>query len=1183
MNKILFNHYACGIKWIDACYPTFKSKIISRHSFNQFLMRLNLIIFFIAISFLKTTASSGQNISLSVKNAPLEKVLKDIEKQSGFIFWYEKEQLQNAKPVDLKLNKASLPEALEACFKNQPFTYIINDKLVTIKVKEKNIAERVIDFFQEIEVRGRIMDEKGEPLAGAYVTIKGTNRRTTTKADGSFFLPNVDEKALLLISYLGYDPKEVKAEKDMGTITLVMIASNLNLVSVVSTGYQAIPKERATGSFVLIDSALINRKVGSNILDRLDGVTSGLIFTNNGSRQYHQSDIQIRGRATLFANAEPLIVVDNFPYDGDLGNINPNDIENITILKDAAAASAWGARSGNGVIVITTKKGKLNTTPKISFNANINIGDKPNLYYTPQLSSSQFIEVEQFLYNQGAFWTIGDGFSDLSPAIEIFRKTDEGMISSSDSLAMINKLKTYDAREQLLKYYYRQSINQQYQTGISGGGNNQKYFISAGYDRNLNNVINSSYDRITLTASNTYYFLKNRLELFTNIVYAGSKSKSGSGISLRYPYDQLADGNGNPLAVAKTLRFSYIETANDKLLDWVYKPLDELNKGYSTTTTNLTDYRINLSLNYNIFPSLKASLLYGYQRGITEGNQLNEVDSYFTRSLINTFAQINTSTGDVSFPIPYGDILYSNTQNIRSHNGRFQLNYNNAWGKHALNGVGGIEIKDFNGFTSTSGLYGYDPETASNQNAAINYTYTYPYSFGWNSGRIPTNTAQQGTTDRYVSYYSNLSYIYSEKYIVSLSARRDESNLFGVKTNQKGVPLWSAGLSWIPSKEEFYQATWLPQLKLRATYGYTGNVDKTLSAYLTSSVEQNYYQPYNAPLAVIVNPPNPSLRWEKVQNVDLGLDFSLNKSRLSGSIDYWRKKGSDLIGNSLIAPQTGIALFKGNSATTLSQGLDIQLNSVNLNGKFKWNTTLLHNYSKDKVLEYKVSNGSNYNVVSTNYNNPLEDYPYYSIFSFKYKGLDATGNPIGYLNGDQSNDYPSIINSTNRDDLVYSGSATPTSFGSIRNTFDYKGFDLSFNIVYKLGYYFRRQSLSNSGLYSYSPSYLQADYSLRWQQPGDELTTNVPALIYPADFNSDLLYAYSDVLVEKGDHIRLQDIRLGYTSEGKKLRPFSSITLFTYVSNIGILWRSNKQNIDPDFPSGIPAVRTIAFGLKASL
>ena len=1036
-------------------------------------------------------------------------------------------------------------------------------------------------------IKGKILDERGMPIPGATIRVKAEKIQISADQNGQFTLNAVPVPSVLFISCIGYLSRELPLLKnpDWTTITLQSDPNQLKEVAVVSTGFQNIPKERATGSFAQIDNSLLNRSLSTDILSRLNGVTSGLIFTAPGNKQFRQSNIEIRGRATLFSNPDPLIIVDNFPYDGDLNNINPNDVESITILKDAAAAAAWGSRSGNGVIVITTKKGSLNTAPTVSINTNVTVGEKPDLYELPQLSSSEYLDIEQFLFSKGAYnANINNGYAALSPAVEIFLAARNKTISKVDSITKIEALKGYDARKDLLKYYYRPSVNQQYQASINGGSSSQKYFVSAGYDTNLGNTKNNSYNRVTLNASNTYYFLKNRLELFSNIIYTSSLGKSAPGITMAYPYDRLADAGGNPLTIARNLNLNYAATAgNGRLLNWLYKPLEELNNGYSTTNTTLSDYRINLSLSYTIFKGLKVAALYGYEKGMGETNTLNEVSSYYARDLINTYTQINSLNQNLIYPIPYGGILNTSLNHLKSHNGRVQLNYDQQWNQHQLNTIAGVEIRDLNNFNSRGTLYGYYPETASNQNASINYRDENPIFYNPSStGRIAPNSDQLGTTNRFFSYYINGSYTYAHKYIASITARKDESNLFGVSSNLKGVPLWSAGLAWIINNEAFYNLNWLPQLKLRVTYGYTGNVNQNISAFLTAK-GGNLINRYGAYTAEIINPPNPALKWERVRNLNLGLDFSTKSGRINGSIDYWTKKGLDLIGTSPIAPQTGISLFTGNSANTLTKGIDIQLNSSNLHGNLKWYTTWLYNYSQSKVTEYKVSNGSNSDIVSAGYNNPLIGYPYYSIFSYKYAGLDAKGNPIGYLNGEKSTDYTAIRNAVNRNDLKYSGSAIPTSFGSIRNTFIYKSVDLSFNIIYKIGYYFRRGSLENS-LYSINGNNYQiSDYQIRWQNPGDELKTQVPALTYPDIPSRYAIYTSSETLIEKGDHIRLQDIRLGYTLNKKHDLPFNNLNLFVLINNIGILWKANKQSIDPDYPYSISSSRTISIGLKANL
>jgi len=408
-----------------------------------------------------------------------------------------------------------------------------------------------------------------------------------------------------------------------------------------------------------------------------------------------------------------------------------------------------------------------------------------------------------------------------------------------------------------------------------------------------------------------------------------------------------------------------------------------------------------------------------------------------------------------------------------------------------------------------------------------------------------------------------------------------------VKSNQKGVPLWSMGLAWNLSKESFYDVAFLPYLKIRATYGYNGNVNKSISAYLTAS-SNGLLNPYGKQYLSIQNPPNPSLKWERIKNVNFGIDFGTNTDILTGSIDYWIKDGLDLIGATPIAAQTGITVFTGNSASMRGHGIDLILNSKNLdiNG-FKWRSSFLLNYNTDKITSYKVKGARNSDIVSSNFLQPLEGYSYYSLFSYKYMGLDGEGNPQSIIEGKLSKDYSAINNSTNGNDLVYSGSLSPKFYGNLLNTFLWKSLELSFNLTYKLGYVYRRTSLNNSSLFTNpntTSAFQQPDFDLRWQKTGDETITNVPSLIYPADGLRDNIYYYSSVLVEKADNIRLQDIKLNYMVSNKRLRflPFSNINIYFYASNLGIVWRASKYKIDPDYPYSIPVPKIYSIGLKTN-
>ena len=1037
-------------------------------------------------------------------------------------------------------------------------------------------------------LKGKIIDESGIPIPGLNVSIKNTKTHFLTDKNGVFMLNKVEKGATLKITGIGYQSVEITniQDGDLGTITIQTDNTRLNEVEIVSTGYQSIPKERATGSFVQIDNKLLNRSVTTNILDRLAGVTSGLIFNKNisVSNNSNPSSISIRGRSTIYANPNPLIVIDNFPYTGDLSSINPNDIESITVLKDAAAASIWGAFSGNGVIVITSKKGKYNQAPSIEFNTSMTIGEKPNLFYTPRLSSENYIAIEQFLFQKGYYNSAITRSSHpvLSPVVDILVNRRNKLISAADSAKLINQYKGQDTRSEQSAYLYRQSVNQQYSLGIKGGGNNNLYYFSAGFNKDLSNLKGNDFNRITINASDTYTFLNKKIQ-WTNSVYFTKEKTSNNGVSpgnLLYPYLKLKDEKGNNLSVPYQYRQGYIDTAGrGNLLDWHYRPLDEL--GNNDNTTKLTEYRYNTQLRYNIFNGFDASLQYQYDEGNSVQSNLYNQDSYYARDYINQFTQYNKTTGIYTMPVPIGGILDNLNKTFSSQNFRGQLNYTHQWNdKHGLSALAGYEIRDINATFKNSRLYGYDD---LGNVALIDYTPYYKYFYSSGTGRIAQNASQSGTVNRFISYFANFSYTYKNRYIISASGRKDKSNIFGVSTNQKGVPLWSVGGSWEINKEPFYHLNWLPYVRLRVTNGYNGNVDNTLSSSITAIVGSG--NAYNQPYSTLTNPPNPLLRWEKVNTTNFGLDFSLKKV-LSGTIEYYIKKGSDLIGTSNVDPTVGVSIFKGNSANMQGHGIDVSLNSRNIEGAFGWNTTLLFSYSTNKVTKYLLKSASVSSAVSSGLN-PVEGNPLYSLYSFKWAGLDAKGDPQVYYNNEVSKKYSDIYNSTDLSNLQYSGPANPTTFGSLRNEFSYKGFTLSANIIYKLGYYFRRPSLNSSNVFTGQLYFPDAEYTGRWQKAGDEKLTQIPALSYPADAVRDQIYKYSDILIEKGDHIRLQDISLNYEFTKGKFSglPVASLSLYGYISNVGILWKANKAGLDPDYvPNGAmiyPNPRTYSIGVRA--
>ncbi|EHQ30944.1 TonB-dependent receptor [Mucilaginibacter paludis DSM 18603] len=1081
--------------------------------------------------------------------------------------------------------------------------------MVVVSKKEITTIEKIKAVFKTaVPITGKVTDTTGTPLPGATIKIKGQANAVLTSSDGTFSV-TAQAGDEVTVSFIGFIPYSFTVRDDTPFQNIVLHASynKLNEV-VVSTGYQTLPKERATGSFVQIDNTLLNRSTGVNILDRLNGVTSGLRFngfttttisTNPSNRVL---GLNIRGESTLSGNVstDPLIIIDNFPYEGNISNINPNDIESVTVLKDAAAASIWGSRSGNGVIVITTKKGRKNQPLSVELNSNVTIQNKPNLYYDRNyLNASNYIDVESYLFKQGYFDSyLNDtqGQSPVSPVTDILSKVRDATLSSSDATAQINALRNNDVRRDYEKYVYRKAIKQQYSIGLRGGTSQNAYAFSAGYDNNQDNMVRNGYDRITVNAINTYTPIRN-LEITTginysqNTTYQNNQLYYGSGISVGgpvagiYPYAQFADTNGNPLSIVKDYRAAYANSATaNGFLDWNYRPLDELNLADNYTKVN--DLILKAGVKYRFASFLNAEIQYQNERQVVESHQYQSVQTYAARNLINKFTIINPGAAP-TYQVPVGGLLNLGNYDLNSNNYRAQINYDQTFsGKNNITAIAGGEIRQLSSAGYIRNSLGYDDRFGTAVGAIDYADYLMINPTGYAQIPTPDGTVS-GTLNRYISYYANTAYTYDGRYTFTLSGRKDGANIFGVKTNDKITPLWSMGFGWNINKESFYKWDWLPYLRARFSYGFNGNVYNG-SAYATGKYTTSSLT--GAPAILNLTAPNPELSWEKVKNTNAGIDFATKNNRLSGTIEYYRKDGQDLIEKIPLYTSSGFLSFYGNAAGTSTKGVDISLNSKNIEGKFKWGTALLLSTLHDKVTNYNASFTSTTLQQSGGGGLPNPGKALYGIYSYKWAGLDpANGDPQGYLNGKVSKDYSGIISNYKPDSLVYNGSARPTIYGSFRNDFSYQNFTFSVNITYELGYVFRRASTSVNYADIISSSYSQSvDFSQRWQKPGDEAHTSVPSVVYPSDQYRNTFYQYSSILVDNADNIRLQDIRLSYSLTKSQWRamPFKSLQIYSYASNLGILWRANKFGIDPDVPSvlshGYPNPFTISFGFNAN-
>jgi TonB-dependent starch-binding outer membrane protein SusC len=1038
-------------------------------------------------------------------------------------------------------------------------------------------------------------------LTGKITGIDGENVRATIRSkrngmaislpDGTYSFKLQTLPDTITFSAIGYITlSKVISKIEIFNLKMTPNVQALNEV-VVQTGYQTVKPNEINGTVSVISEQAINATTGTNILDRILNQSSGLLLNvgKTPGNPQNKTNISIRGLGTIDGPLDPLIVLDGFIYEGDINNINPNDIENVSILKDASAASIWGARAGNGVIVITSKKGKLNQPLQIGVNANTIAETLPDLFAISQMDSKDYIGMEKMLFDQGYFndQITRFPFRALSPAVELMLQHRQGHLSGEQLQAKLDFLATQDSRQNYLDEFYTNALTQQYGLNLRGGSNANSYYISGNYDHSLGETFAKS-DRLNLKLSNDFKF-GSVLSLSTLASYTSFSSHSGrpafSNITTgsRTPvYLAFRDENGNAIPIDRFYRAAYTDTAaQGKLLDWKYYPLD--NHNYEYQTASRQEFFASATLKYKLTDFLQLDVGFQHQQQRIENLSHAEPESYTARNLTNTYSQFNYTTQVVRYIVPVGGTLSSRFSNVASSTARTQLNLDKKIGIHSINAILGAEGRKVNNSSDGNNRFGYyeDPLGFTD----VDIVTRYPEFLTKSNTTIGGSASMTSTQQRFLSFYGNFSYSYQGKYHLSASARKDGSNIFGANTNDRWKPLWSAGLGWSISNEGFYNLSFMPTLSLRATYGHSGNVDLSRTALPIAAYGSNATSGLRYTRIGTIN--NPELKWEQLSQIDLKLDFATKRNRLSGTISYYVKKGTDLYGTAPYDYTTWgrLAILTRNVAAMKGQGIDLDLRGKILEGKFQWNAQLFFSINESKTTDYYRSSGSDLSglVNGGNRISPIIGKPLYGIAAYQWARLDANGNPQGYLNGQPSTNYTAMATeaTTSGNNLVFIGRSSPLYFGSIINTFNYGQFSLSVNVNFKLAYYFMKNSINYNSMITSGATH--SDYAKRWQQPGDENLTHVPSFIYPVNINRDGIYNASEIHADRADHARLSYIRLSYTPNiatwGIGLR---RLEVFGGLQNGGILWRKNSDKLDPDYNNQIPPAKQIAFGLRGS-
>lgn len=1035
------------------------------------------------------------------------------------------------------------------------------------------------------EWRGRLLDADSLPLPGATVTHLRTGNKVVSNDNGYFLLKGVMLADSVKISALGYEPLWMGLRQlQYREIFLKRAAVTLDEVTV-ETGYYGLPKERATGSFAVVTEEKLNEQVGTRLMDRLPIIVPGL---SQATQRVNSGGIfLIRGGGIpgISQESAPLIVVDNFPYEGNLDNINPNDVESVTILKDAAAASIWGAKAGNGVIVIKTKRGRFNQKTRLNLNINTSIVQEPDLQSLPVMSTSDQVDAQIFLFSNRYRWadTARSNRPVFNEVYEVLFARRRGLLSAADSAARIDELKARDVYREYQDYMYRSAINRQVSLGLSGGTQTLAWSLFTGADDNTGNL-HESQRRYNVNFNNIFRPAAG-VEITAALAYSQLRGQSGRseynslpGSGTMFRFNRLVDEDGNPAAYYPTYRPSFIDTlGGGLLLDWRHYPLTDWQ--HHTVKTNSQDINLNLGLKWQLWKGLDLSVNYRWEKQLSTQDSYRSEESYYTRDRINSYSVLNRTTGTVLYQVPRGGILDRQFRQMLAQDIRGQLNFSRSWGNHSIYALAGGQAGSVDNNSSSNTMYGFYPQRSSS--SAVDYRTQVVHLITGSRAQLSGGGSQSWTARRQVSFYGNARYTYLERYHLSLSTRRDASNLFGVDINDQWNPFWSAGLKWDISKESFFAVSWLSRLNLRATYGTQGIFSSTAVAAATILYSSTNNPFMGTPTASVRNIPNPELKWSTISTVNLGVDFELWKGRLSGSVEHYRKKVDALLRTVPADPtaQPGSSVVR-NIGKSEANGWEISLRTKNLVGDFGWTSDVIINTFRDKLLDFREIPENKILPSIAGSNALVDGYPSYSYFAYKWVGLDPdNGDPVGYLDGATSTNYAAIRSQSKITDLVYIGRFTPLVNGSLGNNFAWRKFSVAIRFSFKLGYFFSREGVSYVNFQNQGITH--SEYSERWQMPGDEASTNVPSFRYPTSTVRDAFYRSSEIMAERGDHIRFEYVQFSYHLNARFLRNtfLASTQVYANISNLGIIWRANKKGLDPDYTSFAPQ-RQYSIGIR---
>lgn len=1096
----------------------------------------------------------SQTLSLKVKDLALKEVFQQIEQHSDYRFLYKSDEIAHLRVEKLKAENQSVEEILQQCLPALQLVYEVDDKLIIVK------RQAVPSLPQKmIQVTGKVKDKKGNPLPGVTVLVKGATMGVATDVDGNFKMEVPQAEGLeFVFSFIGMKTRLVTYRGEQH-LDVVMEEDISEMDEVIVTGYQNISRRELASAVTQIKAAEVMQSGKFSISQMLSGQVAGMVVTQTSGEPGATPKIRIRGTSSIISSKAPLWVLDGIILDdpvsidysqlnGDdaaylIGNaiagINPQDIEEITVLKDASATAIYGVQAANGVIVITTKKGKAGP-PRVSYNGTVSLSQRESYGALYLMNAGERVQLSQDIIN-----------SHLK-----YGRFPQNLGYEGLYLQYMNKDIDYDKFQNEVKrmvgrntdwfdLLFRDVVSHNHTVSISGGDDRTTYYGSLGYADKLGTARGSSSRRYTASMKiNSWVHKKVYVGLQLNASLTKNKGFHTSTNPNTWAYTTsrtLAAYNedGSPCFYATT-----VDPAGKKeALGLNYR--NELeNTGKEGRVTALTT---KLDLRWNIWNGFRYDLSGSVLHQQTQDEEWANDRSYYVSQIrgYNYGSAASGSDWEKKSKLPFGGEMNKGTNEQTSYTIRNQINYSNVFHYDHVVAVSAIsEIRSVVAKGISAKYRGWMPDRG--QVIAPNLTSTYLSSLK------DLNPTMTDNVKNYVSWIGSATYSYKDKWVANANIRMDGSNQFGDNPKYRFLPIWSVAGKYTLTQENFLKDhPVLSLLSVRGSYGIQGNVDKSTSPDLVLKI--GAIDEYTSlPESTIAYLPNPDLRWEKTTSYNVGLDFSLWKGRLSGVFDYYKKAGTDMIMSKQVSQVTGQKFVKINGGDLDNTGVELNVIGYPVRTEnFEFGLGIIYSYNRNKLK--KANDGKEITSQDLIAGNALMvGEALGTIYSYRFAGLDGTnGLPLFYDKVGHSTtviDGETVPNySIYRDeaDLVKSGVTTPPSSGSVKVHFRYKNLRLTADFLYSFGGVARLPEIYGKEYKNvFDPARnVTKELTGRWRTSGDEGRTSIPAL-YDAETyknlpqreymeNRDILsgvamYDESDLRVAKTDNLRLGSVNLSY-------------------------------------------------------